>query len=99
MDSEVESILRKRMELMGAKKREHGKPKVYSSQTCHYCVMAKQYLKSKGVDFEELDVSKDRAALAEMMRKTGQSGVPVLDINGHVILGFDKAAIDRALAD
>ena len=99
MDSEVESILRKRMELMGAKKQQHAKPRVYSSQTCHYCVMAKQYLKSKGIDFEELDVSKDRAALAEMMRKTGQSGVPVLDINGRIIIGFDKSAIDRALAD
>ncbi len=98
-DAEIEAILRKRMEMMGAKKSGKTRPKVYSTSTCPYCVMAKQYLKSKGVDFEDIDVSKDRAAVGEMVRKSGQMGVPVLDINGHIILGFDRGAIDRALAD
>jgi glutaredoxin len=61
--------------------------------------MAKQYLRSKGVDFDDIDVSRDVNAAREMVQKTGQMGVPVLEINGRLILGFDREAIDRALAD
>ncbi|MCF0146917.1 MAG: glutaredoxin family protein [Clostridium sp.] len=71
--------------------------KVYSTNTCPWCVKAKNYLKSVGVDFEELNVQEDMTARDEMINKSKQMGVPVLDINGTVIVGFDKNAIDKAL--
>lgn len=73
--------------------------KVYSTPTCPYCKMAKQYLKSKNLDFEDIDVSVDSAAAAEMVRKSGQMGVPVIEINNRIIIGFDKNAIDKALEE
>ncbi|MDU5106431.1 MULTISPECIES: glutaredoxin family protein [unclassified Clostridium] len=71
--------------------------KVYSTNTCPWCVKAKNYLKSVGVEFEELNVQEDMTARDEMINKSKQMGVPVLDINGTVIVGFDKNAIDKAL--
>ncbi|AEV69420.1 Glutaredoxin-like protein, YruB-family [Acetivibrio clariflavus DSM 19732] len=71
--------------------------KVYSTPTCPWCTKAKEYLKSKNVDFEDIDVSKDLNAAAEMIRKSGQRGVPVLDIDGNIIVGFDQRAIDRLI--
>jgi len=59
--------------------------------------MAKKYLEEKGVEYENIDVSKDSDSLEKMVKKSGQMGVPVLDINGKMILGFDKEAIDQAL--
>ncbi|OIO24997.1 NrdH-redoxin [Candidatus Micrarchaeota archaeon CG1_02_55_22] len=70
---------------------------VYSTQVCPYCRMAKEYLTSKGVPYEDVDVSKDHAKAQEMIDKSGQMGVPVLDINGTIIVGFDKEAIDKSL--
>lgn len=71
--------------------------KVYSTPMCPWCVKAKEYLKKKNAAFEEVDVSKDARAAQEMIEKSGQRGVPVLDINGKMIVGFDQAAIDQAL--
>ena len=71
--------------------------KVYSTNTCPWCVKAKNYLKSVGVEFEELNVQEDMTARDEMINKSKQMGVPVIDINGTVIVGFDKNAIDKAL--
>ena len=71
--------------------------KVYSTPTCPWCTMAKQYLKSKNVNFDDLDVSKDRNAAAEMIQKSGQRGVPVLDIGGEIIVGFDQKTIDKLI--
>ena len=70
---------------------------VYSTPTCPYCVMAKQYLKSKQVAFHDIDVTRDRAAAARMMGATGQVGVPQIHINEEWIVGFDRHAIDEAL--
>ncbi|MDE1798311.1 MAG: glutathione S-transferase N-terminal domain-containing protein [Candidatus Micrarchaeota archaeon] len=70
---------------------------VYSTPTCPYCHMAKQYLQSKKVAFKDIDVSRDMAAAQRMMAATGQVGVPQLRINGEWIVGFDRPAIDRAL--
>ena len=70
---------------------------VYSTPTCPYCHIAKDYLKSKSVEFQEVDVSKDQAKAQEMIKKSGQMGVPVLDINGKIIIGFNKKEIDEAL--
>lgn len=68
--------------------------KVYSTPTCPWCTMAKKYLSEKNVNYEDVDVSKDRNAAAEMVSKSGQRGVPVIDIDGNIIVGFDKDRID-----
>ena len=71
--------------------------KVYSTNSCPWCVKAKNYLKSINVQFEEFNVQEDMTARDEMINKSKQMGVPVLDIEGTVIVGFDKNAIDKAL--
>lgn len=71
--------------------------KVYSTPTCPWCTSAKKYLSSKNVLFEDLDVSKDRNAAMDMIQKSGQRGVPVIDFNGKIIIGFDKATLDSLI--
>ena len=71
--------------------------KVYSTPTCPYCKMAKQYLASKNVVFQDVDVSQDQAAADEMVKKSGQMGVPVIDIDGQLVVGFDRQRIDELL--
>ncbi len=71
--------------------------KVYSTPTCPWCTVAKKYLASKNISFQEVDVSKNREAASEMVKKSGQRGVPVLDINGSIIVGFDQNRIDRLI--
>ncbi len=71
--------------------------KVYSTPTCPDCKMAKSYLDENKVKYTYFDVSTDRAAADEMIQKSGQMGVPVLDIGGTIVIGFDKEAIAGAL--
>lgn len=71
--------------------------KVYSTPSCPWCTVAKNYLTSKHVQFEDVDVSRNREAAMEMVQKSGQRGVPVLDINGSIVVGFDQATIDMLL--
>ncbi|MFH1063351.1 MAG: glutaredoxin family protein [Candidatus Omnitrophota bacterium] len=68
--------------------------KIYSTPTCPYCTMAKQYISSKGLSYQNIDVSADQAKTQEMIKLSGQMGVPVIVINGTVITGFDKPKID-----
>ena len=68
--------------------------KVYSTQSCPYCKMAKDYLSSKGVSFQNIDVSDNKEAAEEMVKISGQMGVPVIVIDGNVVLGYDRAKID-----
>ena len=68
--------------------------KVYSTPTCPYCKMAKEYLSSKGIAYEDIDVSTDNTAAEEMVKVSGQMGVPVVVIDGQSVVGFDKARID-----
>lgn len=70
---------------------------VYSTPTCPWCTRAKSYLTEIGVPFEEKDVSVDVAAAREMVKMSGQIGVPVLSIDGNVVVGFDKKRIDELL--
>lgn len=71
--------------------------KVYSTPSCPYCNMVKNYLRSKGIKFVDYDVSRDERKAMEMFRISGQMGVPVVVINGKVIVGFNKPMIDRML--
>lgn len=71
--------------------------KVYSTPTCPYCIRAKQFLKENAVSFEDIDVSRNQEAAQEMIKKSGQMGVPVIDIEGELIVGFDKEKIKKAL--
>lgn len=70
---------------------------VFSTPTCTYCNAVKKYLREKKVKFKDVDVSKDQAAARDMVRRSGQMGVPVIDIGGKVIVGFDRRNIDRFL--
>jgi len=71
--------------------------KIYSTPTCVYCRTLKEYLRRNNKEFYEVDVSKNEAELQDMIKKSGQMGVPVVDIDGEVIVGFDKQRIDKLL--
>jgi len=71
--------------------------KIYTTPTCAYCKMAKEYFKSKGLGYEEYNVAADIAKQKEMIEKTGQFGVPVTDIDGKIVIGFDRAKINELL--
>lgn len=70
---------------------------IYSTPSCVYCRLAKQFFKEAGVEYTEHNVAEDYDRAAEMIKKSGQQGVPVIEINGKVIVGFDKNAIKQAL--
>jgi glutaredoxin-like YruB-family protein len=70
---------------------------VYSTSTCPYCIRLKQFLKDNNIEFESIDVSTSPERAEEMVRKSGQMGVPVLDVDGRIIVGFDKEKIKQAL--
>ena len=70
---------------------------VYSTPTCPFCIRAKQFLKDNSIQFEDIDVSENHEKAQEMIKKTGQMGVPVLEIGGEIIVGFDKDKIKEAL--
>ena len=71
--------------------------KVYSTPTWPYCKMAKEYLTSKNIPYTDINVAADQAAAAEMFKKTGQYAVPVIDVDGKLIVGFDKRKLDEYL--
>ncbi|MEA4906256.1 MAG: glutaredoxin family protein [Chloroflexi bacterium] len=70
---------------------------VFSTPTCTYCNAAKRYFKQKGVRFKDVDVSRDAAAARDMVRRSGQMGVPVIDIGGKIVVGFDRPKIEKFL--
>lgn len=70
---------------------------VYSTPTCTYCNSLKNYLSSKKIPFKDIDVSKDQRAAEEMVKKSGQQGVPQTIINNELVIGFDKQKIDQLL--
>ena len=71
--------------------------KIYTTSTCPWCTKAKEYLKSLNIDFEELNVQSDMEARNEMIKKTKQGHVPVLEINNEIIIGFKQEEIAKAL--
>ncbi|OGN00525.1 MAG: NrdH-redoxin [Candidatus Yanofskybacteria bacterium RIFCSPHIGHO2_02_FULL_41_29] len=71
--------------------------KIYSTPTCPWCKKAKAYLDEKGIVYTSVDVSNDEVAQKEMIKKSDQMGVPVLDIDGKIVIGFDKEKINELL--
>jgi len=73
------------------------KVRVFSTPMCPYCQALKEFLKEKGIEFEDIDVSKDERAAREMIAKSSQMGVPVVEIDGQIVVGFDKERICQLL--
>ena len=70
---------------------------IYSTPTWPWCTKVKDYLDSKDVAYEDFNVSQDREKAMEMVKKSGQQGVPVIDIDGDIVVGFDQNNINRLL--
>ncbi len=70
---------------------------VFSTPTCPHCRTAKRYLQQKGIRFTDVDVSRDDRAARDMVRISGQQGVPVITVNGRPVVGFDRQKLDRML--
>ncbi len=70
---------------------------IFTTPTCTFCRKTKKYLRERGVPFKDVDVSRDPAAARDMVRRSGQQGVPVLDIGGKIVVGFDRPKIDKLL--
>ncbi|MBZ9572974.1 thioredoxin family protein [Patescibacteria group bacterium] len=73
------------------------KVKVFTTQICPYCVALKEFLKEHNIEFEEINVSEDLKAQKEMIEKSGQMGVPVVEIDGEIVVGFDREKITKLL--
>ena len=76
---------------------EQHKVTIYSTPTCPYCMMAKEYFKQNKVAFEDVDVSRNRERAMEMVEKSGQMGVPVIDIGGEILVGYQPGEFARLL--
>jgi len=73
------------------------KIKMYSTKDCPWCLRAKEFLEELKVEFEDINIAEDQIAANEMVELSGQRGVPVLDIDGEIIVGFNPALIKKAL--
>lgn len=71
--------------------------KIYTTQSCVYCRMAKEFFKQNNVNYEEHDVAADPKAREEAVQKSNQLGVPVIDVDGRIIVGFNKSELEEAL--
>ncbi len=74
------------------------KVQIYSTPTCTYCVLAKEWFEKNSIEFEEFDVSQDEAKRNELIEKTGQMAVPVIMVDEETIIGFDKTKLSELLA-
>ncbi|MDP2664022.1 MAG: glutaredoxin domain-containing protein [bacterium] len=71
--------------------------KVYTTPACPYCYTLKEFLKGHNVKFEEVDVAQDEKGREDMIKKSGQMGAPVVDVDGQIVVGFDKAKLYQLL--
>ncbi len=71
--------------------------KIYTTPTCPYCKMAKDFMREKGIVFEEVDVLQDEKAREELIEKSGQLGVPVIDVDGKIMIGFHREKLAELL--
>ncbi|MHB1005764.1 MAG: glutaredoxin family protein [Chloroflexota bacterium] len=74
------------------------KVKIYTTPSCGYCQEAKRYLKENGVEYEEVNVAEDFSAARELVKRTRQHGVPVIDVGGTLVVGFDRRRLAALLA-
>tara|TARA_Y100000296_G_scaffold51192_1_gene58715 strand:- start:2679 stop:2912 length:234 start_codon:yes stop_codon:yes gene_type:complete len=70
---------------------------IYSTKTCPWCMKVKEFLKANKISFNNKDVGTNTKNAQEMVKKSGQQGVPVIDINGKIIIGFNEGKLKRAL--
>ncbi|MBS3054249.1 MAG: glutathione S-transferase N-terminal domain-containing protein [Candidatus Aenigmarchaeota archaeon] len=70
---------------------------IYTTPACHFCKEAKAFFDQNGVQYREINVREDAAAMDAMIKKSGQRGVPVIDVDGEIIVGFDRPALVEAL--
>lgn len=70
---------------------------IYSTPSCHFCTMAKNYFTKMGVEYEDINVGVDRVAAQEMIMKSGQMGVPVTDIDGQIVVGFQPEVFEKLI--
>lgn len=70
---------------------------IYTTPTCPYCIMAKNFFKKNNIQYEEINVATDEMAAREMIKKSGQMGVPVIEVEGEIIVGFDEERLKRIL--
>jgi len=73
------------------------KIRIFSTPACPYCVTLKEFLRENNFSFEDIDVSQDKNSLDEMIEKSGQFGVPVVDIDGQIVVGFNREKISKLL--
>ena len=71
--------------------------RVFTTIACPYCFTLMEFLKEKGIEFEEIDVSKDEKAREEMIKKSGKLEAPIIEIDGQIVVGFDKEKICKLL--
>jgi glutaredoxin-like YruB-family protein len=71
--------------------------KVYITPTCPYCVTLKEYLKEHNIDFEEVDISQNEEARDDIIKRSGQMGTPIVEVDGNIVAGFDKEKINQLL--
>ncbi len=71
--------------------------KVYSTPSCPYCKLTKDFLQEQGIEFEDIDVAANPSAANEMVKMSGQMGVPVIDVDGQIIVGWNKSALQEAI--
>jgi len=81
-----------------SKSEKSAKVKVYTTSTCPWCIKTKEFLKANNVKYQEVNVGEDEKARNEMLEKSGQFGVPVTDVGGTIIVGYDKEALKKALS-
>lgn len=77
--------------------KKSAKVKIYTTSTCHWCVKTKEFFKANNIKYNEINVGMDEKARNEMFDKSGQFGVPVIDVNGTIVVGYDKEALKKAL--
>lgn len=80
-----------------AEEKKYPRVIIFTTPSCSFCRTAKQYLRQQGVKFKDVDVSRDPSAARDMVKRSGQQGVPVLDIGGKIVVGFDRPKIDHFL--
>ena len=70
---------------------------IYTTPSCVYCKVAKEYFRKNNLEYKEINVVADETAQQEMIKKSGQMGVPVIEVNGKIIIGFNQREFEKAL--